>query len=294
MKCANCYIPNRKIPDMDKTALYSLLSRLPKRVDVRLIGAEPTMRKDLPEIIQNVKRIGHRVTLVTNGLKLREEAYVSTLREAGLKFVSISMNGADQDSVYEKIDNGKYAEAKTQALENCLKKGLVVHNNMIVARDLNEHSVGRQIKLIVHLAKKWGLNFSENRMRAPIVRVKSVGAIGRHMKNVTLDMEELVELVAREFHVEKSVIYSQPVVTGANNLVSLEQTGSTPFRSVRKEASYFYSVPTEVGPISIKLIDWKVDEEGVPDSGNLNRGRITPDWKIAPFFEHVKQNEFGY
>ena len=41
----------------------------------------------------------------------------------------------------------------------------------------------------------------------------------------------------------------------------------------------------------IRLVDWAVDEDGVPDSENEIRGRITPDWKIAPFFEHVKMNE---
>ena len=44
----------------------------------------------------------------------------------------------------------------------------------------------------------------------------------------------------------------------------------------------------------VRLTDWKVDENGVPDSGSELRGRITQDWKTAPFFEHVKDNEFGY
>ena len=44
----------------------------------------------------------------------------------------------------------------------------------------------------------------------------------------------------------------------------------------------------------MRLVDWSVDVNGVPDSGNINRGRITENWKIAPFFEDVKRNEFGY
>ena len=42
MECANCYLPNREIPDMDVDKLYEFLNKLPKRVIVRLIGAEPT------------------------------------------------------------------------------------------------------------------------------------------------------------------------------------------------------------------------------------------------------------
>ena len=56
MNCANCYIPNRDIPDLDLTGFYDLLKRLPFKTFIRLIGAEPTMRKDLCEIITNVKK----------------------------------------------------------------------------------------------------------------------------------------------------------------------------------------------------------------------------------------------
>jgi hypothetical protein len=51
---------------------------------------------------------------------------------------------------------------------------------------------------------------------------------------------------------------------------------------------------TGLGRILIRLIDWSVDGAGVVDAGNPNRGRITANWKIAPFFEDVKLNEFGY
>ena len=51
---------------------------------------------------------------------------------------------------------------------------------------------------------------------------------------------------------------------------------------------------TEQGPLSVRITDWNVDKDGVVNSGNLNRGRITKDWMIAPFFEDIKYNEYGY
>ena len=84
MECANCYIPNRDVPDMDVQKLYAFLKKLPKRIIVRLIGAEPTMRTDLCDIIRNVKKHGHNVSLTTNGLKLSSSGYVLNLKEAGL------------------------------------------------------------------------------------------------------------------------------------------------------------------------------------------------------------------
>ena len=66
---------------------------------------------------------------------------------------------------------------------------------------------------------------------------------------------------------------------------------STLTHSIPEPNSLF--INTDLGTI-YHTGDWKIDENGVPDSGNELRGRITQDWKTAPFFEHVKDNEFGY
>ena len=116
MECANCYIPNRDIPDMDKTKLFELIDKLPNRTFVRLIGAEATMRDDLFEIIQGVRNRGHRVSLTTNGLKLGREEYVVKLKQAGLRLVLLSMNGSTDDEIYKVLDSGKYATLKHLSL----------------------------------------------------------------------------------------------------------------------------------------------------------------------------------
>ena len=100
MECANCYLPNREIPDMDKSRLFDLVSRLPRRTFIRLIGAEPTLREDLPHIISKIREMGHHVSLTTNGLKLHRMDYVQELKSAGLRLVLLSMNGGDDDEVY--------------------------------------------------------------------------------------------------------------------------------------------------------------------------------------------------
>ena len=57
MSCKNCYIPNREIPDMDKDKMLEAIKKFPKRTMIRIIGAEPTMRRDLPELITDIKKI---------------------------------------------------------------------------------------------------------------------------------------------------------------------------------------------------------------------------------------------
>jgi len=48
MACANCYIPNRDVPDLDAEWILRMLARLPPRRNIQLVGAEPTLRSDLP------------------------------------------------------------------------------------------------------------------------------------------------------------------------------------------------------------------------------------------------------
>ena len=46
--------------------------------------------------------------------------------------------------------------------------------------------------------------------------------------------------------------------------------------------------------IWIKLTDWQANAGGCLDPDFRRRGRITQDFRIAPFFDHLKANEDGY
>lgn len=285
MECANCYIPNRDIPDLDKEKLYKFLSKLPNRTYIRLIGAEPTMREDLPEIISMVKKLGHRPSLTTNGLKLARPEYVKKLKDAGLRLLLHSMNGADNDDVYVKLDNGKWATAKVRALDNIFAERLPINTGTIIAKGINEFTMRRQIELFAELAKKNNINFDTtppyNRI-TPVLRIKSVGSIGRYMKECSYTIDELMDLAERTLEVSKDQMKktSAGVVKAGPTMEAL--------------TSMMFPYKTEAGTVLVRLIDWQTDDEGVIDHDNPNRGRLTQNWTIAPFFEHVKQNEYGY
>jgi len=267
MECANCYLPNRDIPDMDVTKLYEFLRKLPHRIIVRLIGAEPTIRKDLPDIIRNVKKCGHQVSLTTNGLKLSSKKYVQELKKSGLRMVLISMNGAADPEVYEILDNGReYADMKHKALVNSMKSRMIINTGTIIAKGSNEFTLRDQVDLVRKTMKE-----TNYRVRIkPILRFKSVGHIGRYMKDATYTLPELEE--AFKYYVHDA--------TKVDDIVS-------PNHAV---LANFY----ELDDMFVRLIDWEIDDDGIPDSDNEYRGRVTQNWKVAPFFEHLKQNEFGY
>lgn len=269
MECANCYLPNRTVPDMDKDKLFELLRKLPFNCQIRLIGAEPTMRKDLPEIISEVKKTSHHSILLTNGLKLSQINYAKLLKKAGLSIVAISLNGGDDDQLYKKIDGMPCKEKKMRALENLAKMNFFINTSTIIIKGLNE-------KVPLQLYKK----LKDLKVKRAVMRFRNVGQIGRYMVSKTENYSfiELIKLIAKQFDIKESFILKHKIMDGYPE----ERTVFFPLKKDKKHQ------------IHIKITDWSPPDFNFPDPNNKRRGRVTQDFKIAPFFEHVKRNEFGY
>ncbi len=58
---------------------------------VTFTGGEPTLREDLPELLQYAQNKGMVTGLITNGRKLKDKEYVKTLEKAGLDFVQVTL-----------------------------------------------------------------------------------------------------------------------------------------------------------------------------------------------------------
>jgi molybdenum cofactor biosynthesis enzyme MoaA len=179
MECANCYIPNRSLPDFPLPVMLALLRRLPRRTRIRLVGAEPTVREDLPEIIRAVRAIGHLPVILSNGLKLARPAYVARLKAAGLRTVHLSLNGGLRDELYLQMDGLACARRKLAALDTLAAARMNVTVGMILAPDCN----------VDHLPEF--LAFLAQRREVRDIHLRSVGPIGRHMEGPALDMDGL-------------------------------------------------------------------------------------------------------
>jgi len=102
LKCPHCYHnPDNSVVDQEKQLIVQ--RALSTATDwVCLMGAEPTMREDLPEIIKEIKKakwknvVGKKkVTIYTNGVKISNKQYLQTLIDAGLDGISVSIHHKD-------------------------------------------------------------------------------------------------------------------------------------------------------------------------------------------------------
>lgn len=269
MECANCYIPNRLVPDMDESKLYEALSKFPSRTEIRLIGGEPTVRPDLIDIVAKIKELGHKPTMMTNGLMLARPGYARALAEAGMRSIYISVNGADDDDVYQIMDGNRCADRKVQGWKEAVAAKMNVNLGVILQKGTNDHVPARLFEMV----KEIGGN--------PVIRFRNVGQIGRYTlnKNQNWTWDELLNNVCSAAGLDPEWAKEWNTVNGFTE----EHTILFPMYPEKK-----FKTPW------IKITDWSPTGSDIPDPGSKRRGRLTQDFKLAPHWEHVKLNENLY
>ncbi len=269
MECANCYTPNRDVPDLDLDKFYHALAQFPKKTEIRLIGGEPTVRTDLVDIVAKIRELGHRPTMMTNGLMLARPGYARALVDAGMRSIYISLNGADDDDVYEIMDGVKCADRKLQGWQECIKAKMNVNVGAILQKGVNNHIPGR----LLELSNQYGGN--------SIIRFRNVGQVGRYSleKDQNWTFGQMVGLVCDQFGKDPAWAAKWNRINGCDE----------------KNVIFFPMDETKrMKTTWVKITDWSPVNSNFPDPGNNRRGRLTQDFKIAPFFEHVKMHENVY
>ena len=107
---------------------------------VRITGGEPLLRRDLPELIRQLRRFPVELALTTNGHRLA--ALAQRLKDAGLDRVSVSLDALDP-TLYEQITDGKLPVSRVlEGIERAQAVGLApVKVNAVIRRNCNENQI---------------------------------------------------------------------------------------------------------------------------------------------------------
>ena len=280
MTCSNCYIPNRDVPDMDIDKFIECISKFPKRTMIRIMGAEPTMRDDLVDIIKRIKQTRNRCTLLTNGLKLASMRYTQSLKDAKLSHVYLSLNGVDNDDWYEAIDELRCAKLKVKALGNIKKANFIVDTGTILCKGINDDAPSR----LLHLFKEQGIEHA-------MIRFKNVGQHGRYLLDSVDNwkLDDMVRICSEHFGISVDYINSWRDKPIYGNHVE-EDTFIFPI-DPNSESKMLHR-----SGYWVKLADWDSHDDTrlYPFMNQTRRGRITEDFKVAPLPAHIVANEGGY
>jgi len=109
---------------------------------VQITGGEPSLRKDIIEIIRMVKSEGvDHVQYNTNGIRFAKDPdFVKEVREAGVNTVYLSFDGVTPKT------NPKNHYEIPYVLENCRKAGLGIVLVPTVIKSVNDHEIGDIIR----------------------------------------------------------------------------------------------------------------------------------------------------
>ncbi|MHA2434188.1 MAG: PqqD family peptide modification chaperone, partial [Candidatus Thorarchaeota archaeon] len=100
-RCMFCYADAgyRNTEELDTTSLRRIIWKIFHEAhcpSLSFTGGEPTLRNDLPELIEYAKSLkernqGMRVNLITNGIRCSSKNYVLKLKQAGLDSAQVSL-----------------------------------------------------------------------------------------------------------------------------------------------------------------------------------------------------------
>jgi pyrroloquinoline quinone biosynthesis protein E len=154
LQCPYCSNPlelERGSSEIDTATWQRVLSEAAALgiLQVHFSGGEPTVRRDLPELVRHAGKVGLYSNLITSGV-LTDPAQFDALVEAGLEHVQLSIQDADAANG-DRIAGLAGAQAKKRAFAALVRRaGLPLTINAVVHRQ-NLGNLERMIALAVAL-----------------------------------------------------------------------------------------------------------------------------------------------
>jgi hypothetical protein len=140
--------------EMSKTTFMKILKKIGRGKRIILIGGEPTVREDIFDLIEMIRKSGNFPEIYTNGIKLADFSFAEELVKRGVKRVYFSFDGFDKN--YYKTMNGSENVLfyKLLALKNLMKLNTSVILSSRIVKGLNEKEVKKIIDFCVKARKK--------------------------------------------------------------------------------------------------------------------------------------------
>jgi radical SAM protein with 4Fe4S-binding SPASM domain len=138
-RCFFCYASSpdrgREVHEMSTEEVKLVLDKIVDQARVPTVsftGGEPTLRRDLPELIAHAKGRKMRTNLITNGIRCAGEDFVSQLAEAGLDSAQVSLEAGDSQTHDTVVNHPGAFQQTIQGLENLKQAGIHTHTNTTI------------------------------------------------------------------------------------------------------------------------------------------------------------------
>ncbi len=186
LNCPICYVDTHKI--QKQLSLDTIKERIDniKAQRINIFGGEPTVRRDLPEIISYIRKKRMIPVLFTNGLKLADAEYTLNLKKAGLKRVFLQFDGFKR-TAYEKLRGRDILNEKIEALVNLGKLKIQTVLEVTIASNINDDQIYETIK------------FATSKKFIKAVSFRSYSYLGTKLnKKHSIDAQKMIHLLEEQ------------------------------------------------------------------------------------------------
>lgn len=167
----------------------------------KITGGEPTLRRDLFDIIMEIRSRGKAedVSMTTNGFLLEEIA--GKLRSAGLDRVNISLHSIDEERFY-RITGTRMLDRVLRGIDAAIRAGFrQIKINMVILRSFNEDDVWRLIDFV-----------REKNLVLQLIELHPVGEGRKVFSRLHTFLEDLEERLARSSRMKiRRELHNRPV-----------------------------------------------------------------------------------
>lgn len=179
LACPHCYqMPDNKSND---DSIDSIIEKIKSWPDdgypVSLVGAEPTMRADLVDLILKIKELpgkARTIMILTNGVKLANEAYAKQFENINGVIWTFGLN----HKTYQGL---KVREKQIKGIENCIKYKLPIKNISYTLLDMS------QLEDCVNEIVSFGFKYCQQ------YRIRCGADIGRSPKGDQIYLSQLIK-----------------------------------------------------------------------------------------------------
>lgn len=187
LRCKHCYEYAGSKPTPDELTTEEAL----KAVDVMgeagvtiiaFSGGEPLLRKDLVEVLKAAREYGIFTAVATNGTLITREV-AERMRESGIGYVQISLDGAKSETHDNFRGIPGVFERTIRGIKNCVEAGIFTEVSTVVTK-YNYSEVPDIIELCERMGVDWWMMYNF----VPTGR-------GRNIADVDLSPEEREELL---------------------------------------------------------------------------------------------------
>jgi radical SAM protein with 4Fe4S-binding SPASM domain len=201
LRCSFCYAgcnctvnPVADDREMSVSEIQQVLRKIweeGKVPSVSFTGGEPTLRRELPELVRYAKQQGLRVNLITNGTRVDAEL-ARRLADAGLDSAQVSLEGVSAET-HERVTRRRGSFPRTVAAVGNLKEvGVLVHTNTTINRD-NLHECAAMPRFVAERlgTRKFSMNLLVPTGTAALDRDLAIRYldIGPHLEEILAESE---------------------------------------------------------------------------------------------------------